>query len=108
MRAIALLLIATPALANEGPQFEAIEDLPLMGVRADVSIAGVVAHVRLRQTYRNRGSAPIEARYTFPASTQAAISRLSMQIGSRRIEAHIEERGQARETYETAKSSGRS
>lgn len=83
------------------------ESLPLEESRADIHIAGVIAHVRLTQVYRNRGSSALEALYVFPGSTRAAVSGMRMKIGDRTIEADVEERGAARETYEAARESGK-
>ena len=83
------------------------EALPLEAVAAEVDIAGVIAHVRLTQTYRNRGAAPLEAIYIFPASTRAAVHAMRMTVGDRVIEARIRKRAAAREEYEQARRDGR-
>ena len=44
--------------------------LPLKSARADVSISGVIASVRVGQVYRNEGRRTLEATYVFPASTR--------------------------------------
>ncbi len=80
--------------------------LPLKTSQAEVSITGVIADVTVTQTYQNDGSRPLEAVYIFPASTRAAVYKLMMRIGSRTIEAKIEERDRARREYETAKQEG--
>lgn len=85
-----------------------VSELPLEESRADVSIAGVIARVRVTQVYRNESSVPIEASYVFPASTRAAVFAMRMKVGTRTIEAKIEERRAARHQYERAKQEGRS
>ena len=50
-----------------------LDRLPLKDTNVDVAISGVIADVRVRQTYRNEGSRPINATYVFPASTRAAV-----------------------------------
>jgi len=84
-----------------------VDRLPLKSTRAAVSIAGVIADVKVTQVYRNTGKSPVEATYIFPASTRAAVSGLKMTIGSRTIEAEIRPRDQARQEYEQARSLGR-
>jgi len=84
-----------------------VDRLPLKSTRAAVSIAGVIADVKVTQVYRNTGKSPVEATYIFPASTRAAVSGLKMTIGSRTIEAEIRTRDQARQEYEQARSLGR-
>ena len=85
-----------------------IDALPLLSTRADVRIVGVIADVTVKQTYKNSGKKPLEAIYTFPASTRAAVYEMTMKIGKRLLKAEIQEKQKARETYEKAKKEGRS
>lgn len=80
--------------------------LPLKSVDASIEIVGTMAQVELVQTYANVGAEAIEAVYFFPGSTRAAVSALQMRIGDRVVEAEIQEKAQARLTYEAAKSAG--
>ena len=80
-----------------------VDRLPLLSTKADVSIAGVIADVKVKQVYKNDGKKPIEAVYTFPASTRAAVYAMKMTIGDRTIVAQIREREKARQEYEAAK-----
>jgi Ca-activated chloride channel family protein len=80
--------------------------MPLESTTADVQIAGVIADVKITQTYTNAGEKPIEAIYVFPASTKAAVYHMKMTIGDRTIEAKIEEKQKARADYEAAKNNG--
>ena len=84
-----------------------LDQLPLKSVYATVSIAGVIADVRIRQEYANEGERPLEATYIFPASTRAAVYGMEMTIGDRVITAEIREREQARQEYEEAIEEGR-
>ena len=84
------------------------DQLPLLSTSADVSIAGVIADVRVTQVYKNDGKRPIEAIYVFPASTRAAVYAMKMTIGDRVITAEIQEREKARQNYEEAKQQGKS
>jgi Ca-activated chloride channel family protein len=82
--------------------------MPLKSTSVDVKIAGVIADVRVTQTYSNAGTTPLEAVYIFPASTRAAVHGLQMTIGDRVLKAVVQKRDEARSTYEKAKSEGRS
>jgi Ca-activated chloride channel family protein len=99
-----------PADKTLAPQFQVIgadanlEAFPLKATKVNATIAGVIADVTVEQTYANTGKAPIEALYVFPASTRAAVHGVEMRIGSRVIKAKIQEKKQARATYEKAKS----
>jgi Ca-activated chloride channel family protein len=84
------------------------EQLPLKSTRADVNIAGIIADVKVTQEYKNEGNGAIEAIYIFPASTRAAVYKMTMTIGERTINAVIKERNQARQEYEEAKQQGKS
>ncbi len=80
---------------------------PLEHTSVDAWIAGVIADVQVTQVYRNDGAEPIEAVYVFPGSTRAAVHAMTMTVGERVIEAVIQERSEARETYEQARAEGR-
>jgi len=88
-----------------GPQ--GTERVPLKETSADVSIAGVIARVQVHQVFENTGRVPIEAVYVFPASTRAAVHGVRMKIGQRVIEAKIDRKQAARESYETARREGK-
>jgi Ca-activated chloride channel family protein len=83
------------------------ERLPLLQTAVTVHVAGVIADVRVLQTYRNDGPDPIHARYVFPASTRAAVHGLSMTIGDQIVYAKIREKEQARREFTAAKHEGK-
>jgi len=85
-----------------------IDQLPLKDTRVEITVAGVIADVKVRQIYRNEGSRPINASYVFPASTRAAVYAMRMQIGNEIIVAKIKEREQAKKEFEQAKEEGKS
>ncbi len=82
--------------------------LPLIHTEANVTIAGVIADVKVRQVYVNSGSVPIEAIYVFPGTSKSAVYGMQMQIGDRLTVAEIQEKQQAQATYNKAKSEGKS
>ncbi|MBQ9586513.1 MAG: TonB family protein [Bacteroidales bacterium] len=84
-----------------------LDQLPLKETSADVNIVGSIADVTVRQVYVNSGKNPLEAIYTFPMSTRAAVYGMQMTIGQRRITAKIEEKKKARADYEQAKQEGK-
>src|SRR5688572_1674658 len=118
---LALLAIATVSFASAqapddktlSPYFFVsgdpnIDRLPLKDTRVDIAVSGVIADVRVVQTYRNEGSRAINATYLFPASTRAAVYSMRMRIGDQVIIAKIKEREKAKEEFETAKKEGKS
>ncbi len=109
---LCLAAVESPAAADrtEAPRFEVAggetnaEHFPLKSTEVRASIAGVIAEVSVEQTYANTGDGPIEATYVFPASTRAAVHGVEMRVGERLIRAKIQEKEQAKQTYEKAKS----
>ena len=82
--------------------------MPLKKTDVAVNIAGVIADVCVKQIYINESKNTLEAIYVFPGSTRAAVYGMAMTIGSRRIEAQIKKKEQARQEYEKAKEEGKS
>lgn len=118
---VSILLGQVGASADEGesdktlsPYFHVLsenaggaESLPLQETSAEVDIAGVIADVKVRQVYQNRGDSPIEAIYVFPGSTRAAVYGMTMTIGERVVVAKIKERQAAKAEYKAAKQQGK-
>ena len=71
-----------------------------------MSVAGVVARVRVAQRFRNTGTTFIEAVYVLPLPDDAAVDRLSMKIGERVIEGEIHERQAAERIYGEGRAAG--
>jgi Ca-activated chloride channel family protein len=84
-----------------------LDPFPLLETKAKVAIAGVIAEIELTQVYKNEGKRTIEAVYVFPLGTKSAIHAMRMRIGSRTIEAKIEERLAAKRIYDQAKQEGK-
>ncbi|MEO8043230.1 MAG: VIT domain-containing protein, partial [Acidobacteriota bacterium] len=85
-----------------------VDRLPLKDTSVEISVSGVIADVRVVQTYQNEGARAIHATYVFPASTRAAVYGMRMRIGDEVIVAKIKEREKAKEEFETAKKEGKS
>jgi Ca-activated chloride channel family protein len=74
---------------------------------ADVTIKGMLAKVVLQQTFQNTGHDWAEAVYVFPLPETAAVKRMVMTIGERRLVAEIREKQAAQRIYQEAKTSGK-
>jgi Ca-activated chloride channel family protein len=85
----------------------AVDNLPLKETSVKANIVGVIADVTVKQVYTNMGKNTLEAIYTFPLSTKAAVYGMKMTIGTRVITAKIEEKEKARKDYEQAKAEGK-
>ena len=82
-----LVILAVPAQAEPTTNAETlspyffvegdptIDRLPLAKTDVKVEVAGVIANVKVTQTYKNQGSRPIHAEYVFPRSTRRSCAR---------------------------------
>ncbi|XOV86860.1 MAG: marine proteobacterial sortase target protein [Pseudomonadota bacterium] len=70
-------------------------------------VNGIVARTTLSQRFANTSLNWREAVYVFPLPETAAIHLMQMRIGDRLINAVIQEKEAARETYEAAKREGK-
>jgi hypothetical protein len=73
-------------------------------VKADVT--GLVYRVELTQRFVNTHPQPLEATYVFPLPDRAAVTGMRMIAADRVVEAKLQERAQARETYDKAIAAG--
>ena len=83
------------------------ETATLLNTDVDMQISGLVARVSVRQEFRNTSSDWVEGIYVFPLPDKAAVDRMRLHIGDRFIEGEIQEKEQAKKTYEKAKSEGK-
>lgn len=81
--------------------------IPLKSSITEANIAGTIAHVRVTQVYQNKGAEPIEAKYVFPLSTQAAVHKMHMIVDDRLVVAKIFEKQEAKKVYDTAIEEGK-
>ncbi len=72
----------------------------------DMKISGMVARVNLKQSFVNTGDNWTEAMYVFPLPEDAAVDGLKMIIGDKIIVGEIQEKAEAKATYEAAKDAG--
>ena len=82
-------------------------NVPLLETKTDVHITGTIAHVKLTQVYHNEGTTPIEAKYVFPMSLEAAVHDMKMKIGERVVNAQIFEKQKAEQVYQKAVKEGK-
>jgi Ca-activated chloride channel family protein len=94
-----------PTLLFQGPDGSFATAEPLeTDIR--ISVAGVVARVRVAQRFRNTGGSFLEAVYVLPLPDDAAVDRLVMKVGDRVIEGEIHERERAERIYGEARANG--
>ncbi|KAJ7166580.1 von Willebrand factor type A domain-containing protein [Mycena filopes] len=81
--------------------------LPLLNVNAEASIKELAAQVKLTQTYTNDTDRALEAVYAFPIPARAAVCSFAMiKEDNTRVVGLVQEKQEARETYNEAVSQG--
>ena len=83
-----------------------VDSCPLKHTDVQASISGFVSRVTVTQEFYNPLDRKIEAIYVFPLPQDAAVDRMTMLVGDRRVVGHIKERGEARQIYEQARAAG--
>jgi Ca-activated chloride channel family protein len=81
--------------------------LPMLKTDVTVEVAGIMSHGTVIQEFTNPASDVIEAIYVFPLPEKAAVHSMEIRIGRRRIVSEIQEREEAKRTYERARATGR-
>ena len=82
--------------------------VPLEKIRVRGTIKGFTSEVVATLEYKNIKDSPIEAIYVFPLDVEAAVCGFKATIDGRVIVAEVQEKQQARDTYDDAISSGQS
>ncbi len=81
--------------------------VPLIATSYNITLAGGLACVTTRRTFRNQEAQTIEAALTFPVPVHAVLFALEARIGGRVVKAVAKDRTAARETYEDAVDRGK-
>ncbi|MEU8818441.1 VIT domain-containing protein [Actinoplanes sp. NPDC048796] len=80
--------------------------LPLDRLDVRAHISGLVARTVVVTEFVNVHEVALEATYVFPLSDRAAVTGMTMTADERTIEAELQERAAARETYDKAVAAG--
>src|SRR5215212_5487411 len=81
-------------------------NLPLAAIDVTADVTGLVYRVELTQEFVNTHTQPLEATYVFPLPDRAAVTGMRMIAADRVVEATLQERAQARESYDRAIAAG--
>jgi Ca-activated chloride channel family protein len=79
---------------------------PLKHTSVKAEISGFLSRVQVTQEFENPFKEKIEAVYTFPLPSQAAVDDMTMLVGNRTVRGRIMRREQAQAVYEAAKNAG--
>ncbi len=80
---------------------------PMLSMDVDIRVSGITARTTLKQIFTNDSDDWIEALYVFPLPDESGVDHLQMRIGERIIIAEIQEKKEARTTYEAARKAGK-
>ena len=95
------------ALTAVGAEGQSLGACPLVHTDVDVRVSGPLARVTVVQQFTNPFQEKIEAIYTFPLSHRGAVDRMRIRLGERVIDGVVQEKQQARATYEEARRAGK-
>lgn len=73
----------------------------------EVTVSGLLAETRLRQTFANVGQEWREGVYLFPLPDNATVHGFRLKAGDRVIDGDVQERVRAERTYQQARAEGR-
>lgn len=90
---------------SENPE-SAPQYCPLKHTHVESNIAGFIGRTTVRQTYENTTQRKVEAIYAFPLANEAAVDRMTLLVGDRRIVGQVKVREEARAIYERARAAG--
>jgi Ca-activated chloride channel homolog len=80
---------------------------PNQATEVEIVVRGLVAETTVIQRFTNPDDDWVEGVYVFPLPTKTAVHAMRLQVGDRTIEGQVQERGEAKRTYEKAKRQGR-
>ncbi len=78
-----------------------------LNAEVDLSVSGLWLEGKVIQHFENQTQDWQEAVYVFPLPERAAVHAMRIRVGERVIEGEIQEKSQARRTYQKAKSEGK-
>jgi Ca-activated chloride channel family protein len=84
-----------------------LEPGPTLSTQVEITVSGPLARVIVSQRFHNPGGGWAEGIYVFPLPDDAAVDHMSVYTDTSVLEGRIEEKAEARKTYERAKREGR-
>ncbi len=89
-------------LPTDGVYINALQ----LETNVNMDVNGMIVRTKVKQLFRNVSNLWAEGLYVFPLPEHAAVDHFKMLIDGRVIEGQIQEKAQARKTYEKAKMNG--
>jgi Ca-activated chloride channel homolog len=85
---------------------EAVIEVPLEHTDVNIRVDGHLADATVVQRFKNPYASKIEAVYLFPLPTGAAVTDMTITVGTRKIRGTIQERAKAKQAYVAARKQG--
>src|SRR5436305_6920840 len=79
---------------------------PVLGATVEVKVTGIIARARVTQIFTNPSQEWLEGVYVFPLPADGAVDTLRMKVGERTLQGIIQEKEEARRTYQEACAQG--
>lgn len=89
-----------------GGEAGSVLEAPVLKTDVVLEVHGMVARATVRQVFHNPSDRWLEGIYVFPLPERAAVDRLTMLVGERRIEGRILEKAEAERAYRAAAGNG--
>ena len=102
---VGLLCCLPPTTTNS--RQETFTEVPLVNVEIKAKIIDLTAEVHVSQIFINSTSNAVEAKYVFPLDERCAVNSFRASYNGRNIIGRVEEKKQAKDKYEKAKSQGK-
>ncbi|HEX4826421.1 MAG TPA: VIT domain-containing protein [Candidatus Polarisedimenticolaceae bacterium] len=80
--------------------------MPLARMEVALDVSGPIVRGHLRQTFQNPTAETLDAVYVFPLPEGAAVDAVTLVVGGRRYKGEIQEKEEAKKTFEQAKAAG--
>jgi len=93
-------------LLQASQTYHPIKSLPI-DTQVTIDVSGMVAKVRVEQTFKNTANQWANGTYVFPLPDKSAVNRMRMRIGERILEGEIKEKHEAAKIYQAAKQAGK-
>lgn len=116
---LALILLCAPAHAAGAGSWRSLgmyptpsqgagtsAPMPMVESKIEIVVRGAIVEAVVTQAFVNQSARATEATYIFPLPHDAAVSAMSIKIGTKTIKAAIEKRADAQRRYEAAVRAG--
>jgi len=80
--------------------------VPAQTTTVTLTVTGLLIKATVAQVFTNPTDEVIDAEYVFPLPDRAAVNAMTLQVGEHRLVSVVQEKEEARRTYQQARDSG--